>query len=251
MNTIIVRITTVIAYAVMIIVNYLAVTLPIAGRDTGAISDSYPNLFAPAGYAFSIWGVIYTLLGIYVVYQLGKGKDELVGRVNRIFIVNALLNASWILAWHYDFIGLSVIIMGGLLYTLIAMSDILKGSDKKKVNWIMRLPFSVYFGWITVATIANITVFLVYLGWDGFGLAESFWTVAILLIGAIIGSWRMLIDRNIPYGIVLLWAYGAILSKHTSESGFAGQYQNVIATVIICLLLFGFFIVKIIYKNKK
>jgi len=251
MNTKLLKISTFGAYVVMVAVNYLAVLLPLNGRDTGAISDNYPNLFAPAGYAFSIWGLIYTLLAIYVIYQLWREKDELVVRVNRLFNVNALLNALWIFAWHYDVIWFSVIIMVGLLFTLIRVADILRVSNlTKKECWLVRLPFSVYFGWITVATIANITVFLVSIGWNGFGLSESFWTVAVLLVGALIGSWRMLRDHFIPYGLVLVWAYGAILAKHLSASGFDGQYPSVIWTVAICLFVFLGTIVFINIKRK-
>ncbi|MFZ5391887.1 MAG: TspO/MBR family protein [Patescibacteria group bacterium] len=239
MNTKIIKISTLISYLIMVATNYLAVTLPLGGRSTGEISDNYANLFAPSGYAFSIWGLIYALLGIYVIYQLWPSKNDLLGRINRIFITNALLNASWIFAWHYDLIWLSVIIMAGLLITLIKIADIFRGrATTPKEIWLVRLPFSVYFGWITVATIANVTIFLVYLGWNGFGLSEVFWTVAVLLIGTLIGSWRLLRDRFIPYGLVLIWAYGAILFKHLSAGGFAGKYPSIIWTTALCLLVF-------------
>ena len=199
MNTKFLKVLTLVSYVVMVTVNYLAVLLPLGGRSTGEISDNYQNLFAPAGYAFSIWGFIYTLLGIYVIYQLFQKEDELVLKVNRLFIVNALLNASWIFSWHYDLIWLSIIIMIGLLITLIKIADIFKNKIiTTKEIWVVRLPFSIYFGWITVATIANVAVFLVYLGWNGFGISESVWTVVVLLVGAFIGSWRILFDKFSP-----------------------------------------------------
>lgn len=251
MNTKIIKISTLVTYIVMIVANYLAVALPLGGRSTRQISDNYQNLFAPAGYAFSIWGLIYTLLGIYVVYQLWRKEDELVVKVNRIFIINGLLNASWIFAWHYDLIWLSVLIMAGLLFTLIQIADMLRMSNlTQKERWLVRLPFSIYFGWITVATIANSTVFLVYLGWNGFGLADSFWTVVVLLVGALIGSWRMLHDRVIPYGLVLIWAYGGILAKHLFANGFDGRYPEVIITVAACMLAFVGTIIFISIKKK-
>lgn len=253
MKTKIIKILALLSYVIMVAVNYLAVSIPIGGRSTGQISDNYSNLFAPAGYAFSIWGLIYTLLAIYVIYQFWNKKDDLLERVNKIFIINALLNACWIFAWHYDIIWLSVIIMAGLLFTLIKIADIFKSSIlSQKDRWLVRLPFSVYFGWITVATIANITVFLVYLGWNGFGFSNVFWTVAVLLVGALIGSWRMLQDRFVSYGLVLVWAYGAILSKHLSESGFRGQYPAITGTVALCLLVFiGIIIFISINKKNK
>jgi hypothetical protein len=240
MNTKILKVVTLVAYVAMVTINYLAVLLPLGGRSTGQISDNYPNLFAPAGYAFSIWGLIYTLLGIYVIYQFWCKDEKLIKKVSSIFMINALLNASWIFAWHYDLIWLSLIIMGGLLVTLIKIADIFRSSSLTlKDRWLVRLPFSIYFGWITVATIANVTIFLVYLGWNGFGLSEAFWTVIVLLVGALIGSWRMLQDRVVPYGLVLIWAYGAILFKHLSASEFAGQYPSIIWTVVLCLIVFA------------
>jgi len=235
----ILKTSTLVAYIVMIVTNALAILLPLGGRSTGQISENYANLFAPAGYAFSIWGLIYALLGIYAIYQSQKKENNLTEKINKVFIMNALLNALWIFAWHYDVIWLSVIIMLGLLLTLIKIADILRSNQlTKKEKWLVKLPFSVYFGWITVATIANITVFLVYLGWDRFGIPESFWTVIVLLVGMIIGSWRTLKDRAIPYGLVLIWAYGAILYKHLSVSGFNSQYPSIILTVSFCLLVF-------------
>lgn len=240
MNNTLIKISTLVSYLVMVGVNYLAVTLPLAGRDTGEISDNYPNLFAPAGYAFSIWSLIYTLLLIYVIYQFREGSNVLVSRVNKIFILNGLLNAAWIFAWHYDLIWLSVLIMLGILITLIKIADTFRGKQlTPKEKWFVRLPFSIYFGWITVATIANITIFLVSIGWNGFGLSDVFWTVVVLLVGAAIGIWRAIHDRNIPYCLVLVWAYGAILAKHLSASAFAGSYPAVIYTASLCILLFA------------
>ncbi|OQA52921.1 MAG: hypothetical protein BWY43_00292 [candidate division WS2 bacterium ADurb.Bin280] len=235
----------------VLVVNYLATALPIAGRDTGAISDSYPNLFAPAGYAFAIWGLIYLLLGIYVVYQFVGKNDKLIAQVNKYFIVNSIFNISWIFAWHYDVIWLSVVLMLGILITLIKIADLLRQNALEPVERsLVLLPFSVYFGWITVATVANITTLLVALNWNGFGLSQSLWTVLILLIGALIGSWRTLIDRKPSYTLVLIWAYGAILSKHLSATGFDSAYPAVITTVYICLAIFIGVIAIVLFSKK-
>lgn len=251
-NNLINRILVPLAYVGILMVNYLANALPLGGRDTGVISDSYPNLFAPAGYAFAIWGLIYTLLGIYVVYQFSRTSDKLIEKVNKIFLINALLNMAWIFAWHYDVIWLSVVIMLGLLVTLIRIADFLRDAKlTPRERYLVRLPFSIYFGWITVATIANVTIFLVSLGWNGFGFSESFWTVAVLLVGTIIGVWRAIRDRSIPYALVLVWAYGAILSKHLSASNFNSTYPSVITTVEICLAIFVSTIAYVAWKQRK
>ncbi len=240
------------AYIAMVVVNFLANSLPINNRSTGDISDAYPNLFAPAGLTFSIWGLIYLLLGGYVMYQFVK-KDQktegLLKKINPLFIATSLANISWIFSWHYDFIGLSVFIMASLLFLLIKIADILRKEQftslEKLLIWA---PFSIYFGWITVASIANITVFLVSIGWNGFGIADFVWTSIILLVGAAIGLLRMHKDKNIAYGLVLVWAYLGILLKHLSADGFNGQYPSIIATIIACLIFFVVFLGRMIYK---
>ncbi|MFP4645962.1 MAG: tryptophan-rich sensory protein [Candidatus Woesearchaeota archaeon] len=246
-----------VAFIAMVVVNYLANSLPINNRSTGAISDSYPNLFAPAGVTFSIWGLIYLLLAGYVLYQfISFGKKEsrknegLLKRINSLFIISSIANISWIFAWHYDFIGLSVLIMAVLLIALIRIADILrlqKFSSLEKL--FLSTPFSVYFGWITVATIANVTVFLVSIGWGGFGIADFIWTIIMLLTGLAIGIWRMNRDNSIAYGLVLIWAYLGILLKHLSGKGFDGQYPGIILTASVCLALFGAVVGRLIFKN--
>lgn len=242
-----------VAYVAMVAVNFLANGLPINNRSTGAISDAYPNLFAPAGLTFSIWGLIYLLLGGYVVYlfvKKDKKTEEIIKKINPLFIVTSLANILWIFAWHYDYIGLSVLIMTVLLFLLIKIADILRtGRFSSLEKLFIWAPFSVYFGWITVAAIANITVFLVSIGWNRFGIADFVWTSIILLVGAVIGILRILKDKNIAYGLVFVWAYFGILFKHLSDGGFAGQYPSIILTVIVCLALLTFFVGRIIYKK--
>ena len=140
--------------------------------------------------------------------------------------------------------------MAVLLILLIKIADILRVEKFTTIEKIfVWAPFSIYFGWITVAAIANISVFLVSLGWNGFGITDFIWTSIILFVGAIIGILRMNKDKNIAYGLVLVWAYSWILFKHLSVGGFDGQYPSVVATVVICLALFIFFISKIVYKK--
>lgn len=230
------------AFGFMMMVNVLANALPINGISSGEVSDSYPNLFAPAGITFSIWGVIYLLLLGYSLYQLGwigKIKNKkLVAEINKYLIPNMVLNGLWLFAWHYRLIGLSVGIMGLILMTLIKINErISKDKLESKENILVALPMSVYFGWITVATIANITAFLVSVGWNGFGLSEEAWMIAVLLVGTAIGVARIREHRRAAYGLVLIWAYGGILYKHVSPQGFGGQYLEVMATTIICIIV--------------
>ena len=234
-------------YVAMIAVNVLANALPINGRTTGAISDAYQNLFAPAGLTFAIWGVIYLLLGAHVLYQLGlfhspddKGgagdsrRVALLERVGVLFSLSSLANVAWILSWHYDLILLSTLLLTTMLVLLVLITRTILAADlSPRDRALVRLPFSVYFGWLTVATIANITVWLVSIGWDGFGIPESIWAVAIIAVGAIIGTAVIVRDRDIAYGLVLVWAYLGIWIKHTSATGFNGAYPAVIATALV------------------
>ncbi len=254
-----VKILAAVTYVAMVTVNGLANALPINNRSTGAISDAYPNLFAPAGLTFSIWGLIYLLLAGYTLYQFGlfqsdkgAGRRELFKKVSLYFILSSIANISWIFAWHYDFIGISVIIMGVILFSLIKIADILKKEKLSvKEKAFIRVPFSIYFGWITVAAIANITVFLVSVNWNGFGVSDQIWTVVVLLAGLLIGTTRMWKDKNVAYGLVLVWAYAGILLKHLSADGFAGQYQGVIITTGICILGFLISLMAVFRKNRK
>ncbi len=244
-----------VTFVAMVAVNFLANSLPINNRSTGAISDAYPNLFAPAGLTFSIWGLIYLLLAGYILYQFfnnSQKNKEIFNKINPLFIASSLANIFWIFAWHYDYIGLSVLIMATLLILLIKIADIIRIQQFSPLEkFFIWSPFSVYFGWITVAAIANITVFLVSVGWNGFGIADFVWTSIVLAIGAIIGILRMSRDKNIVYALVLVWAYLGILLKHLSVDGFGGQYPSVIVTVILCLVAFSLFVGRIIYKNNR
>jgi hypothetical protein len=242
----------VITYVAMIAVNVLANALPINGRTTGAISDAYENLFAPAGLTFAIWGVIYLLLGAHVLYQLGlfHGADDKRGagesrrvsmleRVGVLFSLSSLANVAWILSWHYDLILVSTLLLATMLVLLILITrTILAADPSPRERAFVRLPFSVYFGWITVATIANITVWLVSIGWDGFGIPESTWAVAIIAVGAAIGTTVILRDSDIAYGLVLVWAYLGIWIKHTSSTGFNGAYPAVSTTALVGIAAF-------------
>lgn len=251
----------ILAYIAMIAVNALANILPINDVTTGEVSDSYPNLFAPAGFTFSIWGVIYFLLAGYVVYQTTASREtrnsrkmELIDRVGFIFILSSLANLSWILAWHYDYIGTSTILIFGLLICLILVNQLTKNPTilSKWGKFFIRLPFSIYFGWITVASIANVAALLVDINWSGWGIAEQTWTILILLVGLLIALATMIKNRDIAYGLTVIWAYFGIGVKHYSASGFSGEYPLIIVTVIgaSTILVFGAIYLLVTQKKK-
>lgn len=239
----------------MVAVNMLANALPINNLNTGQISDLYPNLFAPAGITFSIWGIIYLLLGAYSIYQLAfikkKAVQKVADKINPLVIFSSLFNTLWIFLWHYQLIGVSVIFITLILISLIRINDILRRENFNKKDYLLiKLPFSIYFGWITVATIANITVFLVSINWTGWGISEVLWTSIILIVGALIGLLRLFKDKNIAYGLVFIWAYLGIIIKHITTNGYNSNYPLIIATATGSIIAFIIFIVFLI-RNKK
>ena len=245
-------------FLLMITVNALANILPIAGATTGDVSNAYPNLFAPAGITFSIWGVIYLLLAFYTLYQLGifqKQSNEehaaLVTRIGNLFAFSSIVNTLWIFSWHYQIIMLSMVLMLLILFSLINIHLLLKDQVLSKQEYFfIRLPFSVYFGWITVATIANATVLFVDLGWKGFGLSEPIWASALIVIGMLLGITVSIRSRDAAYNATLIWAYLGILIKHTSATGFNQAYMLVVRTVQISLVLLVVSLVFILFTKK-
>ncbi len=258
MNTII-KIITVVTFLLMVAVNYLANAIPINGITPGEVSDLYPNLFAPAGLTFSIWGLIYVLLAGYTLYQFGLFRDNgnvsgsgMLNNISILFSISSLANAAWIFAWHYQIIPLSLLLIVVMLVCLILINQMTSREIFSAREYIfIRLPFSVYFGWITVATIANVTVLLVSIGWKGLGLADTTWTVLIIIAGLIIAVATMLKNRDIAYGLVIVWAYTGIILKHVSADGFAGQYPVIINTVLFCIGILLFVEVYLLMKRKR
>ena len=233
-----------IAFVIMVTVNALSSILHINGVLPEEVSDTYANLFAPAGITFTIWGAIYLALLLFVLYGLGlfKGKKgfslESVKRIKYCFVISSVANAAWIFAWHNFKIGISLVLMLVIFVSLLlTFLRINKGELSNKEKLFVRIPFSLYFGWITIATIANVTTYLVSAGWNGFNLAESTWMIIIAIIGLLITGATILKFKNVAYGLVAIWAYSGILIKHLSESAFNGEYTGVIITVSVSLAL--------------
>lgn len=245
---------TVITFITMIAINALANIIPINGITTGGVSAYYENLFTPAGYTFSIWGVIYLLLGIYTFYQgyfswnkYAVRKVNLFKKTGIWFSISSIANSLWILSWHYKMIPVTVVFILIILFSMIFIFLELKRfnlSYREKI--FIKLPFSIYFGWITVASIANIVVLLVYLDWNWFGLHQYIWTILFIAIGAIIGSLIIFKNRNSIYGIPIIWAYIGILIRHISKEGFNNEYRYIIASLLIALLILIMIEIKVI-----
>ena len=217
----ILRFGNILAFLVVVIVNSIAGAIGINGLQTGAISDKYATLIAPAGYVFSIWGVIYLLLLGFVAYQFSsKRKDSpFRERIGYLFIVSCIINICWLLLWHYQMIAASVILMLGLLLTLITIYTRLGlGIEKVPRNemLLVQLPFSVYLGWITVATIANIAAALVSLGQPELILGAVNWTILVIVVAVLITGIVLWKRRDLGYTAVLIWALVGIYVKQSA-----------------------------------
>lgn len=228
----------------VIVVNTLANALPINGITTGQLSDLYPNLFVPAGLTFAIWGLIYLLLAVFSVYQLvcafgsNSSQGDFIDKIGIWFFVSCLANMAWIFVWHYQWVFLSLVIMLTILGSLIAIYQNLgigNSSASNREKYLVHLPFSIYLGWISIATIANVTTVLVDTGWNGFGISEAIWAVVMIVIGTAL-TFRMLLSRNdIFYSLVVVWAFLGIWLKRSSAG--VDPVQIVIWTSLIGLIL--------------
>jgi hypothetical protein len=210
----------VIAVIATIGINGLANALPLNGVTTGEISDRFDVYFVPAGYVFSIWGVIYLGLIAFAIYQaLPSQRDNpRLIRVGYLFALSCVANIAWLFLWHYELFPLTLIAMVALLGLLISIYTRL-GIGREEApateQWLVRLPFSIYLGWVSVATIANVTSLLDYLGWNGWGISEVAWTVVMLVIGAGLTTVVSLSRRDVAYALVIVWAFVGIAVKHT------------------------------------
>ena len=166
----------------MLVMNYLASALPLNNKTTGELSDSFPNLFVPAGLTFSIWGVIYLLLVMYCVVQFTGSDKEVISGISWWFGLSCILNALWIVFWHYGKLPLSLLVMLGLLGTLIYINI----SIRELPAGIIKAAFGIYLGWICIATIANVTTLLVNANWNGFNISQEIWTVIMIFSGMLI-----------------------------------------------------------------
>ena len=227
-----------------VVVNALANILPLNGITTGELSDLYPNLFVPAGLTFAIWGLIYVLLAIFVIHPLipsvrrDAQKVDFVQRIGPLFLVSCLANIGWIFAWHYRILPLSLVLMLILLGCLLAIYlrlNVGKSEATKTERYFVHLPFSVYLGWITIATIANVTALLKNADWNAWGLSEQFWAVAVIVVGIAIALAILFTRKDIYYCLVVDWALLGILLKRLSVTTVPAQ--NVVVAAIVGMVL--------------
>ena len=233
----------VLAVIAVIAVNIIAVALPLNGLNTGEISDRFDIFFVPAGYVFSIWSLIYIGLIAYAIYQALPGQKEnpRLRSMGYLFVFSCLANIIWLFLWHYEVFLFTLVAMLALLLSLIAIYlrlDIGRGQVSTGEKWFVHIPFSIYLGWISVATIANATQLLYYLGWSGWGISPEIWAVIMLAAGVIISAVMSLTRADIAYSLVLVWAYVGIAIEHANTSIVANAAW-IAAILILVILVIG------------
>ena len=236
----------VIAVIITIIVNSLANLLPIAGKNTGELSDNIPNLFVPAGITFAIWGIIYVLIIFFVIYlakdlfKKEKTTKLFLEKISYFFILASLANIIWIFLWHYEQILLSLLVMILLFVSLLAIYlrlNIGKEKVSMKEKILLHVPISVYIGWITVATIANVTALLVTIGWDGFGISEEIWTTLVIIVATIITIIIITTRKDYAYSAVIIWALIGIYLKRIADDPIYGVQTQIAYTAAIAIVV--------------
>ena len=234
-----------ISVVIALTVNVLASVLPLNGQNTGEISDRFQVYFVPAGYIFAIWGLIYIGWIAFAIYQFLPAQKESprLRRLGYLFALSGLFNAAWLFCWHYNAFGLSVLVMFTLLGLLIASYlklNVGRTTISNAEKWSVDVPFSIYLGWISVATIANVTDYLYFINWNGFGIAPQVWAVIMLIVASTLGLLMTLTRRDSGYTFVLVWSFAGIAVKQAAEPLVANSAW-VAAVIAIGLAVYSMF----------
>jgi hypothetical protein len=226
-------------------VNALAEALPFNGLSTAQISDRFHVFFVPAGYVFSIWGLIYISLIAYAVFQAlpSQRENPALRRTGYPVVVSGLANMAWLFLWHYLQFPLTLLVMLALLAVLIVIYLEL-GIGRTKVSaaeaWAVRVPFSIYLGWITVATIANVTDVLYYWNWNGFGISARNWTLVLFAAVLVIAGLMSLTRRDVAYNLVIVWALAGIAVKQSAAKSIVVS-SLVTALLVLAVLVYSLY----------
>ena len=248
-------ISNIVAFIAVVIINYLATSIPIGWMSTGELSDLYPNLFVPVGMTFSIWGLIYLWLLWFVIWQIvdlfKKKSFEITKKIWIWFLLSCVANIGWIFAWHYKLVGLSVLIMLFFLVVLIVISYKIKIWKKLWDLWdkyLVQVPFSLYLWWICVATIANMSTWLVNIGRSGLWISDVYWTMIVIVVATILALFSLFKKNNIIFALVIIRAFiGIILKRLWAEV----VYSEIIWLLWICIAIISLGIGKVFEKWKK
>jgi benzodiazapine receptor len=232
----------IVAAAIALGVNGMANAIPLNGQNTGAISDRFLVYFVPAGYVFAIWGAIYLGWIAFAIYQAlpGQRDNPRLQRIGWLFALSCVANATWLFLWHYNYFALTVVVMLVLLLLLIAIYlrlNIGRSPVSRAEQWCVDIPFSIYLGWISVATIANITDLLYYWKWDGLGIAPQVWAVLMLVAASGISLAMTLRRADIAYLCVIVWSFVGIALKQSAVPLVANAAWVMAALIVLMIPL--------------
>ncbi len=240
----------VLSVGLALVVNILASALPLNGQNTGEISDRFQVYFVPAGYVFAIWGVIYIGWIAFAIYQARSSQKESprLRKLGYAFALSGVFNAAWLFCWHYNYFGLSVLVMLALLGLLIVSYlrlDVGSTPVTTAEKWSVDIPFSIYLGWITVATVANVSDYLYLIQWNGFGIAPQVWAVIMIVIASLLGALMTVLRRDSAYVFVLAWSFVGIGVKQAAAPLVANTAWAA------AILMLGLAIFSIVQRRRK
>jgi hypothetical protein len=240
----------ILALILTLMVNWLANALPINGYTTAQVSDMFAVYFVPAGYVFAIWGVIYLFLIGFAAYQAlpSQRENPRLRSIGYVFILSCLANSAWIFFWQYLLFSWTLLLMLTLLVSLILIYlrlDIGRSRASTAETWLVRVPFSIYLGWVTVATIANVTDVLEYWSWNGWGIFPEHWAVIMLAIATLLAALVSFTRRDAAFLLVLIWAFAGIGVKQADTAVVANAAWT--ATGLVALIL----VVGLFWKRPK
>jgi hypothetical protein len=238
----------VLAVVATIVINGLANALPLNNQTTGEISDRFDVFFTPAGYVFSIWGLIYLGLIAFAIFQAlpAQRANPRLARIGPWFLAASIANIAWIFLWHYEYFWWTAPVMVALFGSLLAIYlrlDIGRAAVPSRERWTVDHPFSLYLGWVTVATIANITALLYLAGWNGWGVSPQTWTVVMISAAAVIACLLTLTRRDVVFPLVVIWALAGIAIKNATAPVVQG------AALFACLIVLGGIIAGVLQRR--
>lgn len=240
------QILNIIAFVFVIFINYLSITGVMNSKTIGSLSDSIRSLFTPAGYAFSIWGLIYLFLLGFIIYQgrslfIKIDTDDFVEKIGFWFIISCIANSAWVFAWIYEYTGISCICIFLLLFSLlkIVLNNNMQLKAVKKSRFVfLSLPFVIYIGWVTVASVANVSSYLVKINWGGFGVSNEIWTIMMIIIATLINLFVLLKRKMYAFTLVGAWALIAIGVANNANYNTIALIAFSSATILIMATLF-------------
>lgn len=225
-------------YIVAFLVSNLSQLQIIVDKNIGDVSDKYDTIFAPAGITFTIWGIIYLGLFGFTIYHLlkayradlDKEPNQVVLKINYLFIINNIATSLWVFVWLYEYVGIALILMLIQLFTLIGIiikADIFDPRKSTVSKIFTQIPLSLYFAWICIATIANVSAYLVSIDWGGGGISPTLWTIILIAVASFLSVYIIRFRQNPYFGLVVMWAFYGIQLKRVAINPVL--FENVIS----------------------